>query len=112
ACARLWKTQEFPVVAGWLSINEEPFAIVREAVQRSRYFAPLVPKLPDNQGRGLLDVDPRGVAWLFPVLQGYRELAHALQIRVMLHLGEGRQDEAWQDLLTMHRLGRQVGSGG
>src|SRR5439155_19561992 len=43
---------------------------------------------------------------------GYRELAHALQIRVMLHLGEGRHDEAWQDLLMMHRLGRQVGRGG
>ena len=29
----------------------------------------------------------------------------------MLHLSEGRADDAWQDLLTCHRLGRHVGNG-
>src|SRR5262245_38530779 len=30
----------------------------------------------------------------------------------MLHLGEGRHDDAWQDLIACHRLGRLVGKGG
>jgi hypothetical protein len=30
----------------------------------------------------------------------------------MLHLGEGRLDEAWQDLLACHRLARLIGRGG
>src|SRR5262249_13364105 len=32
--------------------------------------------------------------------------------RAMLRVNEGKVDEAWQDLLACHRLGRQVASGG
>src|SRR5262249_49650080 len=51
----------------------------------------------------------------FPVLPGVRqcrEVATALSARAMLHLAQGRPDEAWQDLLACHRLGRLVGRGG
>src|SRR5262249_280178 len=40
-----------------------------------------------------------------------REVASALAIRAMLRVGEGKLDEAWQDLLACHRLGRLVARG-
>ena len=38
-------------------------------------------------------------------------MAQALTTRAMLHAGEGRFDDAWQDLLACHRLGRLVARG-
>jgi hypothetical protein len=46
-----------------------------------------------------------------PSVQKCRDLATALAARALLHAGEGRFDEAWQDLLACHRLGRLVGRG-
>src|SRR5205085_135586 len=44
-------------------------------------------------------------------VQKRRELASALTARALLRVGEGRFDEAWQDLLACHRLGRLVARG-
>jgi hypothetical protein len=41
-----------------------------------------------------------------------QDLAIALCARAMLQTSEGRYDEAWQDLLACHRLGRHVACGG
>jgi hypothetical protein len=41
-----------------------------------------------------------------------RELASALTCRAMLRLGEGKQAEAWEDLLACHRLARHLSHGG
>jgi hypothetical protein len=49
---------------------------------------------------------------LVPGVQQCRELVRALAARAMLRLSQGRYDEAWQDLLACHRLGRLVASGG
>lgn len=40
-----------------------------------------------------------------------RETARVLGIRAMYRLGEGRHQEAWQDLLAIHRWARLVGQG-
>jgi hypothetical protein len=45
-------------------------------------------------------------------LQRCRESVQLLIVRAMLRLGEGRPDEAWQDLLACHRLGRLLGRSG
>jgi hypothetical protein len=105
AAERPWKTAKYPVVAGWLTVNEEPLTLVTQGLKRTHYFSPLVPRADEN-GRGSL------IASLLPAVQRCRELAWFLQIRVMWHVGEGRPDAAWQDLLTCHRLGRQVARGG
>ncbi|HYT92655.1 MAG TPA: hypothetical protein VEL76_28320 [Gemmataceae bacterium] len=95
---RPWIARQYPEVADYLKANAKPLALVVEATRRSHYFSPLVP----TGDAGLLSA-------LVPGVQKCRQLAHALTARAMLHLGEGRDDEAWQDLLACHRLGRLVG---
>jgi hypothetical protein len=48
---------------------------------------------------------------LLPAVQKCRALAQALTARAMLRTAEGRYDEAWQDLLACHRLGRLLARG-
>jgi hypothetical protein len=45
-------------------------------------------------------------------VQYCRAFAQALTARAMLHVGEGKPEDAWQDLLACHRLGRLVARGG
>jgi hypothetical protein len=97
-----WTSADYPVIAASLAANAEPLALIAAAVQRPKYYRPLLPGKPD----GLM------ITVLLSDVQSYREVARQLWSRALLHLGEGRPLEARQDLLTMHRLGRHVGSGG
>jgi hypothetical protein len=98
---RPWTALECPDVAAWLKAIEKPLALVVKASKRSRYYSPLTPR-----GKaGLMGA-------LLPGVQPCRECAAALAARAMLHTGAGRTDDAWQDLLACHRLGRLVASGG
>jgi hypothetical protein len=49
---------------------------------------------------------------LLPGVQFCRAFASALAARALLHVWEGRVEDAWQDLLACHRLGRLVARGG
>jgi hypothetical protein len=104
AAQRSWTANDHPSLASWLKANEKPLALVVEATKRTHYFSPLVTK--SDSGRGTL------LAARMPGAQECRHLAYALAARAMLHAGEGRYDDAWQDLLACHRLGRLVGRGG
>ncbi len=97
---RPWTAKQYPHVADWLKANAKPLALVIEGTKRPRYFSPLVPSKDD----GLISAVVSGV-------QKCRGLATALVARAMLHLGEGRSDEAWRDLLACHRLGRHIAQG-
>ncbi len=100
-----WKRTDLPQVFDWLATNRAPLERLAMGVQRSDYFSPLIPPEDADGQAGSL------IASLLPGVQVSRELARALTSRAMLNLGEGRIDEAWQDLLTTHRLGRQIGRG-
>ncbi len=102
AMKRPWQAKELPQIALWLKTNEKPLAVVIEATKRPRYFYPAAPKPRDA---GLMST-------LLPHVQKCRTLASALIARAMLRAGEGRLEDAWQDLLACHRLGRLIGSGG
>jgi hypothetical protein len=103
--ARPWTRWQCPRLAAWLKANDQPLALVAEGARRPHYYSPLVPGgSPDGPG-------PL-IATLLPAVQKCREFAGALSTRAMLHLGEGRSAEAWQDLQTCHRLGRHVAKGG
>src|SRR4051812_36813216 len=54
----------------------------------------------------------RSINARLPQVEKCRMVARALVARAMLHVGEGRNEEAWRDLLACHRLGRLVGRGG
>ena len=100
---RPWTKAEFPLIAEWLKQNEVPLRTIELATERPKYFSPLVGT----------DAEPDGalIAVLLPGVQKSRDLARALASRAMWELAEGSQDDAWRDLMTMHRLGRLVGQG-
>lgn len=99
-----WNAAEHAKIAAWLKANEEPLALVMKASQRTHYYSPLIPKKTDKGSSGLIGA-------LIPGVQKCRELANVFTTRAMLHIGEGRFEDARQDLLACHRLGRLVGCG-
>lgn len=100
---RPWTNKQYPQVAAWLRANEAPLALVVEGTRRPKYYAPLVvPHGKSVESNTLMGAPPAA-------LEQYRSFAWALSSRAMLHVGEGRIDAAWQDLLACHRLARLVG---
>jgi hypothetical protein len=102
---RPWVARDYPHLAGWLQASEKPLALAVEASKRPEYFNPLVSSHTERKPGGLLGA-------LLPSAQKCRTIAMALRCRAMLRAGEGQLDEAWQDLLACHRLGRLVARGG
>ena len=91
-----WSARDIPLVADWLKANEQPLELVVEGTRRSKSYHPLV-----ESRRGLIGV-------VLPVIQTSREAARGLTARAMLRLGDGKIDEAEQDLLACHRLARLI----
>jgi hypothetical protein len=104
AMQRPWAAKDLAPIAEWLKINDKPLAVVIAATRRADYFNPLVSR-PSEKGPG------RMLGSLLPGVQKCRELATALTARALLRVEEGKLDEAWQDLLACHRLGRLVARG-
>ncbi|WP_020473832.1 hypothetical protein [Zavarzinella formosa] len=102
----MWKPEDEPDVAAWLAKNARPIAFLEEASKRPAYYNPLVPKKNPTGGNGSL------ISCLLPNVQVCREGANLLACRAMLHLGAGRVNEAWNDLMSCHRLGRVMERGG
>ena len=105
ASQRSWAAKDYPPIAAWLKANEKPLALIVEATRRPDYFNPLVSHRSEKDPGSLMGA-------LVPSVQKCRELAGAMSARAMLRVGEGKFDEAWQDLLACHRLGRLVAKGG
>jgi hypothetical protein len=101
---RPWTAKDYPHIAAWLKVNEKPLAVAIEASKRPQYYNPVVSR-PSERGPGAL------ICALMPSLQKCREVARLLTCRAMLRVGEGKFDDAWQDLLACHRLARLVGRG-
>ncbi len=98
ATGRPWSPQEFPLLAEWLAANEKPLALLVEASKRPRRYDPLCCRVRT----ALIGVP-------FPANRTYREVARAFCARALLRLGAGKPEEAWEDLLTCHRLARLAG---
>ena len=96
-----WSKEQLPRAASWLAANERPLALwIWEASRRPRWYLPL---LSDKQGL-LLGNTIVG----FPhAIEG----ARALVARSMLRAKMGQMDEAWEDLLSGHRLARLTRQG-
>ncbi len=102
---RPWASKDCPPLAEWLEANQKPLALAIEGLKRPEYFNPLVSRRKEGDPSNLIGA-------LLHTVQKYRELASALTARAMLRLQEKKFDEAWQDLLACHRLGRFVTRGG
>jgi hypothetical protein len=101
---RPWVPKDCPPLAEWLKANEKQLALVIEAVKRPQYFNPLASRRKEGESSDLIGT-------LLPTVQKCRELSSALTLRAMRHIQEKKFDEAWQDILACHRLGRLVGQG-
>ena len=99
---RPWKREEFPVFHEWIEVNRKPWTQFREAAKRTRYYSPVVLKAD----AAFLDT---AMNWsLSPERDGCR----LLTARAMRSLGEGKVNDAWEDLLAVHRLARLHARGG
>jgi hypothetical protein len=103
AMKRPWTSEQLPPLADWVRDNQEPLDLIVEASKRPRYYAPS-PTLIDSKPNLLIEM-------LLPLSQSARETGRSLPARAMRHLGEGRSDEAWQDLLAVHRWSRLIAQG-
>jgi hypothetical protein len=100
AVKRPWSKKDFPALAGWLTANEKPLKLIVEATKRPRRYDPL-----------LWTETEMVIAVLLPGVQQHRDAARALRLRAMLRAGQGEIHEAWEDLLSVHRLARLAGQG-
>ncbi len=103
--ANPWKATDEPKFAEWLTANEKPLAAAAETSKRKDYFHPYISRPKDGSPGTLLGA-------LLPLPQKVREFASALSLRAMLRCGHGKFDDAWADVLAIHRLGRLVARGG
>src|SRR5262249_19678162 len=104
ATKRPWNADGYPHIAAWLKTNEKPLALAVDAVKRPAYFNPVASRRSGKEP-GML------IGALLPGVQKCREMATMLTARAMLRASEGKTDEAWQDLLACHRLGRHLSHG-
>lgn len=103
ATASPWRSQDVPPLAEWLDANKERIDLLVEASARPRFFMPSAELLdPSNTDVSILAFSP---------IQNIREAARVLPTRAMLHAGEGRYEEAWQDILAVYRWARLIGQG-
>jgi hypothetical protein len=100
---RPWTSDQLPPLAEWVRKNKKPLDLIVEASKRPRYYAPS-PTLIDNNRNLLIEM-------LLPLSQSARETGRALSARAMWHVGEGRAEEAWQDVLAIHRLSHLFAQG-
>ncbi len=98
---RPWSEDEFPVLAKWLAVNEEPLAKISAAARMDRFFVPFV---VSGETDSLVQI-------LLEHVQATRGVARAYAIRANNHLANKRWHEAWDDILTIKNLGRLGGQG-
>ncbi len=99
---RPWSAKDYRELALWLGWNEKPLGLMVEASKRTQYFSPYVVKKKSEKDFGLMSAR----------IITARSAANALVSRAMVRVGQGSDDEAWQDLLACHRLARLTGRGG
>jgi len=100
---RPWTSEQIPPLAQWIAENRKPLDLIVEASRRPRYYSPS-PSLLGNKSEFL-------TATSLPGIQFIRETSRCLSARAMWHLGEGRADNAWNDVLASHRIARLAAQG-
>ncbi len=89
-----WTTVQLPPLAEWAKSNQRSLDQLVEASRRSEFYIPPMSLLEPE------DVDLLKPADNFSLA---RDVIRALSGRAMWHLGEGRHEHAWRDLLAAHR---------
>jgi hypothetical protein len=98
-----WKTTDAPDVSAWLTANEKPLRAVELGSTKLDYFHPLH-RIENGTDQGLFGTkySHAQIMRLAPIL---------LVTRAMRHLGDGRIEAAWSDLMVSHRMARLMQRG-
>ncbi|MCA9235895.1 MAG: hypothetical protein KDA44_10520 [Planctomycetales bacterium] len=103
ALDRPWTSVQIPPLAAWLQRNDGAIETIVAATQRPRYWSPPPESLNDY-------VDSLIYAQL-NLAYVSRDAARALSLRAMRHMGEGRLEAAWRDVLAILQLSEQISQG-
>jgi len=104
AIERPWTSEQVPPLTEWIAANREPLDLLVEASKRPRCYSPS-PSLVDGSADMILLA-------LLPQISAVREVARSLSARATWNMGHGRYEEAWSDVLAIHRWARLVGQDG
>ena len=95
---RMWKPQEYPAYAAYLTRQEDNLAIAAQAADKPQWWAPSV------------SLDGSVMQVMLPELNVLRQVSQALCARSLLRAQQGDFDGFLADVLTAKRLGlRAVG---
>ncbi|MCH8921698.1 MAG: hypothetical protein IIA67_00965 [Planctomycetes bacterium] len=98
-----WVLDDDPELACWLAENQGPIDLFATGTRRAQHFIPMLVR-PNEW-----EVEPSySVMASRSYAQDYREMARTLIQRSMLHSGNGRHKEAWEDCLACFRLARHT----
>jgi hypothetical protein len=103
ALSRPWTSEQLPPLADWIATSEKPLALLTEASERPKWWSPSPSLLHENY--------EGAISMLLPGVQKLRGVGRAFCIRAMWHAGEGRPQEAWDDLKTSMRFARLCSQG-
>lgn len=98
-----WTSAQIPPLAKWVAESQKPLDLMLEASHRPRCYFPSPSLIDDNYGT-LINM-------MLPGVQSVRGAGRSLNTRAMWHVGEGRPNEAWQDLLAACRIGQLTAQG-
>ena len=106
--ANPWTLEQLPMLADWIKEMDKPLDAIAEMIRKPVFLPPLVQ--PEEW------LEPESPQHLFsivlPNVQLCRYIALQFQARAMYRVGQGNIDDAIDDKLIIHRLGRQAASGG
>jgi hypothetical protein len=103
ALSRPWTSEQLSPLADWIASSEKSLTLLTEASERPKWWSPSPSLLHDNY--------EGAVSMLLPGVQRLRSVGRAFCIRAMWHAGEGRPQEAWDDLKTSMRFARLCSQG-
>lgn len=98
---RLWKRDEFPLLAEYLDANSRALDFVVVAADLQKYFAPLLSE----------EDPPKLMSVSYSVERRMSYLAQCLASRALLRFEEGKPADAYRDLLACHKLARLLANG-
>lgn len=93
-----WRRAQLPPLADWVDQQVPHFAKLREIRDRPKYYLPPANLLKPKKGPLF--------AFAFQSVQARREAYRCLNLRAMLHIGEGDPRAAWEDIQTELALSR------
>lgn len=98
---RPWTKKEFPLLAEWLAANEHVFVPLAEMSRRAKWYSP---QISTQERQRLLTANMEYMSLA-------RDMARLLAVRAMLQLGEGKVDQAMENVVDLVRFGNLVMQG-